>query len=271
MTICKSEYQIITDIKRKIVNLAIKNGVGHIPSCFSSLEILYTLYSKIANITIENKYDINRDKVIISKEHCKPALLYILEHFDLLSDDVIEKWSYNEGLVGHDIFKEVATTDLSAIDVSYGSLGQGIGIGIGLAIANPNNNIYVIVGDGELQEGSCWEAIMFIGHNKIKNITIIVDRNYIQGGDYTKNIIDSSSNVKEQILSFQLDVIECDGHDIDSLEAAFNQKTERPKCIVANTIKGKECLFIAEEKGFGYYHNHTYTKAEFNRILEEIK
>lgn len=270
MTTCIDEKQIISELKRKIVKLASKNGVGHIPSCFSSLDILYTLYSKIVNITPQNVNSISRDKVIVSKEHCKPALLFVLEHFGLIPEGIIDSWSCNGGLCGHDIFAETGNPDLAAVDVSYGSLGQGIGVGLGLAIANPDNNIYVIAGDGELQEGSCWEAFMYIGHHKIKNITVIIDRNFIQGGDYTKNIIDTSSHITEQISSFQFDVIEIDGHNHEETEKALRAETEKPKCIVANTVKGKECLFIAENKGFGYLHNHTYTKEEFNKILEEI-
>lgn len=266
-----SEKQNINKIKRQIVNLARKNGVGHVPSCFSCLEILYTLYSSIVNINVENKASLKRDKVIISKEHCKPALLFVLSHFGLIEETYIDKWSYNGGVVGHDIFSEVSSPKLSAIDVSYGSLGQGIGVGTGLAIANSDNNIYVIVGDGELQEGSCWEGFMYIAQHKLKNITIIIDRNYIQGGDLTKNIIDSSSNCVEQISSFGLDVMECNGHSIEELVKVFKVKTEKPKCIVANTIKGKECLFIAETKGYSYLHNHRYTDEEFERILGGIQ
>ena len=260
----------IKKLKKRIVEIAKKNKVGHIPSCFSSLEILYILYTKIVNITKQNAQSVNRDRVIISKEHCKLALICVLAELDLIPKNIINEWMIDGGIVGHDIFKEVANPQLAAIDASFGSLGQGIGVGIGMALANPYNHIYVIVGDGELQEGSCWEGIMFIGHNRIKNITIIVDRNNIQGSDYTKNIIDTSSKCVEQISSFNLDVIECNGHNIDELDKVFNMKTKKPKCIVANTIKGKECLFVAEQNGLAYLHNYIYTQDQFDKILEAI-
>lgn len=270
MTESLTDKEIINSLKRKIVKIAQKNKVGHVPSCFSSLEILYVLYTRILNVTKQNINSVNRDKVIISKEHCKLALINVLAYLDLIPKDSIESWLTNGAPLGHDIFKEVSSENFGAIDASFGSLGQGIGVGIGMAIANSKNNIYVIVGDGELQEGSCWEAFMYIGHHKIKNITVIIDRNNIQGGDYTKNIIDTSSRCVEQIASFNFDVIECNGHNIDELEKSFRQETQKPKCVVANTIKGKECLFVAEENNVAYLHNHLYTDVQFAKILEAI-
>lgn len=260
----------ILDLKRKIVQIARKNKVGHIPSSFSCLDILYVMYSKIVNINAGNIKDVLRDKVIISKEHCKMGLLCVLERFGLIPSGSAEEWFYDDFPIGHDMFKEVAEDRYAAVDAAYGSLGQGLGLAAGMALADKKHNFYVIVGDGELQEGSCWEALMFIGHHGLKNVVTIIDRNWIQGGEYTKNIIDSSSHCVEQIASFGFDVIEIDGHNHQKIEEAFKRKTNKPKAIVANTIKGKECLFVAKEHGYAYLHNHLYSEAEFDKIMEDI-
>lgn len=270
-TLQTEDTQRMYNIKSLLIDIVSKNRVGHLPSSLSSLEILYTLYSKITNINKENLKSINRDRVIISKEHCKMGQICVLAELGLLDKNLVYEWLQDGGAFGHDIFCGVGSPKASAIDVSFGSLGQGIGVGIGLALANPNNNIYVIVGDGELQEGSCWEAFMFIGQHQIKNITVIIDRNNIQAaGGYTKDVIDTSSNLPEQIGSFHLDVIECDGHNIEELGKAFRQETTKPKCIVAHTIKGKECQFVLATKDFGYFHGAAFMEEELKETQEAI-
>mgnify|MGYP002624370103 CR=1 FL=1 len=267
------ETSVITNLKKRIAEIASKNTIGHLPSSYSCLDILYVLYSKIMNINPANKNSIKRDKVIISKEHCKMAQLAILEHLGLIDKSVVDEWQLNGGIVGHDMFKEVDTTGgkLAALDCAYGSLGQGIGLGTGLAMANPENNVYVIVGDGELQEGSCWEALMYIGHNNIKNIITIIDRNNIQGGDYTKNIIDTSSNCVEQISSFGFEVFEVDGHNHEAMEEVFKLETDKPKAVVANTIKGKEFDYVRQGKGFLYFHSTPWEKEDFKIGMEVLE
>lgn len=260
----------IKNIKNNIINTALTAKVLHITSSFSSIEILYTLYAKITNITPANSHKIERDRVVISKEHCRLAQIFVLSELGLLSDKIAKTFNQSGSKVGHDIFKEIGNDDISAVDIAFGSLGQGLGIGIGLALANPNNNIYVIVGDGELQEGSCWEALMYIGHNKIKNITIVIDRNYMQIAGYTKDIIDTSSCIKEQIEKFHFETFECNGHDVNDLERVFKIQTRRPKCIIANTIKGKEARFILENNSFTYFHSGNFSKEEFKKIQQEI-
>lgn len=270
MILESTDAKMITMLKKRIVEIAQKNNLGHIPSCFSSLEILVTLYTRVVNITKVNVKMVDRDRVILSKEHCKLGLVVLLEYLDYIPNNSSETFLTNGARLGHDIFKEVIGEDFSALDASFGTLGHGIGVGIGMALANPHNHIYVIVGDGELQEGSCWEGLLFIGHNQINNITIIVDKNNTQGSDLTKNILDTSSNLASQISSFKMDVIECNGHNIEILEKAIKQKVEHPKCIIADTIKGKECLFVAQENGFAYLHNHPYTREQFAKIMENI-
>lgn len=224
----------------------------------------------MCKITKDNASDLIRDRVILSKEHGRLGQVCLLEVLGLLPEGISKEWQQNDGRVGHDMFNGVLP-ELAPVDVSSSSLGMGIGIGIGYAIAAPNNQIYVVVGDGELQEGSCWEGIMYISQHKMKNITLIVDRNYIQICDYTKNIIDTSEALSRKLEGFDFDIVECDGHDVDDIERAVKTQTENHKCIIANTIKAKEVMFLREEKGIDYIHGWVYNPEEYKKILEEVK
>lgn len=261
----------IKNIKKIFFDTAYKNHLGHLPSALSSMEILYTLYNKAANITKENVSALNRDRVIISKEHCRFAQICVLYEKGLVSKKVLDTYMTNGAPAGHDMYNFVGSDDIAAVDIASGSLGHGIGLSIGFALANPIDNIYVIVGDGELQEGSCWESIMFIGHNNIKNVTIIVDRNNQQIDNLTKNIINSSKFAPDAIKAFDFDVIECYGHSISELETALNKKSDKPKCIIANTIKGKEIIKNRDKYGFAVYHWTTMNEEEYKSAIQEVE
>lgn len=265
-----SDTERIKKIKKLFFTAAYKNHIGHLPSALSSLEILYVLYNKIANITKNNVADRNRDRVIISKEHARFAQVCVLNEIGLVDSDVVDSYLQDGAVAGHDMYNVVGSPKIAAIDIASGSLGHGLGVGIGLAVANPNN-IYVIVGDGELQEGSCWEAIMFIGHNKLKNITLIIDRNNQQIDNLTKNIINSSKFAPDAIKAFGFDVIECDGHNVDELTNALKLQTEKPKCIIANTIKGKEIHNYVEKYGYAVYHWFGLNKEEYYSAIKEVE
>ncbi len=265
------EKRIINNTKKLIAKTAMDCKTGHIPSSYSCLEILYTLYNReIANINKNNANDLIRDRIILSKEHARLGHVCLLAELGLIPKNIIPTWQQNDGEIGHDLFGSKKNPKLAIIDPSSSSLGHGLGLGIGFAIAAKSNNIFVIVGDGELQEGSLWEAIMYIGHHQIKNITLIVDRNYVQIECKTKDMIDTSSKIIEQITPFGFDCIECNGHDTNELYKAFKTVVQRPKCIVANTIKGKECEFLLENRSYAYFHSCTYTTDEYLKIIGDI-
>lgn len=262
----KMNTKDINEIKK----LMLQTKAGHLSSSFGSLEILYALYTSI-NINQKNLSDLqSRDMVIISKEHCRLAQVCTLAYLGLLNKDLIKTYMQDGGKLGHDLYNFVGDKEIAAVDYGSGSLGHGVGVSIGLALANKNRNIYVLIGDGELQEGSLWEGFFYILQNNICNITVIADRNYMQIDNYTKNIIDTSSNMKNIMSTIGFDVLTCDGHNISDIQKAINKKCAKPKFIIADTIKGKGMEFLLEELGFAMFHHSRLTNENLERVWEKI-
>ncbi|MBP5615188.1 MAG: transketolase [Alphaproteobacteria bacterium] len=261
--------QDIKTIKKLIIDTVKPSNAGHITSSFSVAEILYAIY-KVADITPQNIADKIRDRVIISKEHCRLAQVAILGYLGMVNTEDLKNYCKDGEHLGHDMYN-IVCPQFAAVDVASGSLGHGLSVSAGLAMATPDKQIYCLCGDGEFQEGSMWEAALFIRQHNLKNLTIIVDRNYMQIDNWTKNIIDSSSHLKEQFIAFGFDVIECDGHDVQALITSLKKKSSKPKCIIANTIKGKGIEFLLKTRGFAMFHHSGLNKEEFIQVYEAIK
>lgn len=259
----------IRNIKKLILDTIKPTNAGHITSSFSSTEILYAIY-KYSNINKENISDKNRDRVIISKEHCRLAQICVLAYMGLLEYDLLKEYCQTGGNLGHDIYN-IVNPKIAAVDYASGSLGHGLSVGAGLALGNPNHNVYVVIGDGELQEGSMYEALLFISQHNLKNITIIVDKNNMQIDNWTKEIIDTSSKIEDLMCALKLDTISCNGHDLEDIYRALNIQTERPKCIIAETIKGKGIEFLLNDVSFARFHHSGLTEEEFNKVYEAIE
>ena len=157
------------------------------------------------------------------------------------------------------------------VEVSSGSLGHGLSIGIGMAIANKidklDSKVFVICGDGELNEGSMWEAIMFAPHQKLDNLTLIIDYNKLQGYGKTNEVINLEP-LKDKFIAFNWNVVEINGHNYNEIESAIFKKTDKPKVIIAHTIKGKGISYMENEF---IWHYKSPNKEELKRALEELK
>ena len=188
----------------------------------------------------------------------------------LLNPDILETYLVDNGILGHDIYNLISSENIDAVDYASSSLGHGLSVGAGMALANPNRNVYVLIGDGELQEGSMWEALFFIKQHKLKNLTVICDRNYMQIDGFTKDIIDTSSNIEKMAESLGFDVLLCNGHDIDAIKECLNKVHNRPKFIIAGTIKGHGMEFMLDEVGAAMFHHGIFDEKQKNRILEVI-
>lgn len=188
----------------------------------------------------------------------------------LLSEHILNRYLSNGGLLGHDIYNIVGSEEVAAVDVSSGSLGHGLGVGCGLAW-NSQNNVFVLMGDGELQEGTCWEAAMFAGQNRLKNLTVIIDCNKVQLDNFTKEIINTSDAAVGAFKSFGFEVFECNGHNVTELDNVLKIKTDKPKCVVAHTIKGKEVLHMRKNMGFAFSHWSCMSENDYTLALEEVE
>lgn len=224
---------------------------SHVGSCLSIADILYALYFKILKVDPSNPQKYDRDKFILSKGHGSAALYATLAERGFFPKEYLDQFYLDGGILpGH-----VDMTVAPGLEVSAGSLGHGLSIGVGMAIANKQMNnpgrIYVLLGDGECNEGSVWEAIMLASHLKLWNLTAIVDFNKLQGFGRTKEII-SQENLAEKWRVFGWEAYEVDGHDVDELALEFNKPHNRPKVIIAHTIKGKGVSFMENKLEWHY-------------------
>ena len=211
----------------------------------SIAEILTYLYFKEMNIDPENPKDAKRDRFVLSKGHAAPALYATLALRGFFPvDELITLRQIGSRLQGHPDMKNIP-----GVDMSTGSLGQGISTAVGMALSSKhfgdNYNVYTILGDGEIEEGQVWEAAMFAANKKLSNLTAFIDLNNLQI-DGTIDEVNSAKPVDKKFEAFGWHVITIDGHDYDAIEAALQEaKTvDKPVAIIANTIKGKGVSYM---------------------------
>lgn len=242
----------LKEIRKTIVKMAHDANVSHVGAALSVVDILYTLYFKVANVSKENINNPNRDVIILSKGHSSAALYSVLYHKGYLSKEEIENYSKDDGSLPCHIDK----TKSPFFEVSAGSLGHGPSIGIGFALAKKMNKnsgrVFVICGDGECEEGSVWEALMFASTHKLDNFTFIVDYNKWQGFGATNDII-NQQNIADRIESFDFETYSVNGNDTDELTKVLSIKSStKPVAIIANTIKGKGVSYMEDKLEWHY-------------------
>ena len=243
-----SDTEIIKELRREIFRIMHYSKSSHIGGCLSCIDIIYTLYFKIMDCDkIKNKSP-DRDIFILSKGHNSVALYVTLAKAGFFDKEYLNKYYIDNGILpGH-----LDMTIVNGIECSTGSLGHGASIGLGFAIAkdrNQNNgHVYVLMGDGECNEGSVWEAVMLASTLKQKNYTLIIDFNHSQG--MGKDVI-KQDNLTERFSSFGFKTVDINGHDIDQLTEALSDKAG-PKAIIANTIKGYGVSFTQDKLEWHY-------------------
>ena len=249
------------EIRKDILKIAKESGHGHIPTCFSIIEILYAVYASI-NHDPKNPDWNERDIFILSKGHGALAQYCMLARLGYLDiNSVYSFGSYGSCFGGHtDRFK------VPGIEASTGSLGHGIGIAAGVALAfkirKNNRRVYVVIGDGEANEGSVWEAVMVATDRQLDNLTIIYDNNL----SHSRGL--QIGNPGERMKSFGCDVVEVNGHDIDELKAVLIRPGKAVKAIVANTRKGFGCPTLVENHY--EWHRKSPNDAEFKLLMGEL-
>lgn len=247
--------------------LASGNNGSHLGGSLSAIEIMAVLYGAVLNIDPADAMNPERDIFIPSKNHCVLAHIPALAQAGFIDHDEILEFQKDGGrLTGYPRRPEIG------LEYSGGSLGMAISVGIGLALGarkcESDKQIYVLMGDGELNEGSVWEAIMSAAHYHVDNLTVIIDRNHLSYDGDTEEIM-ALDNLKEKMNSFNWYVSECDGHDPQSLLMAFADTKERmPHAIIANTVKGKGVSFIENKPE---WHHHRLSQKEYELARKEVE
>ena len=259
------------EVKKNILEMALSAGASsaHFGGALSIVEIVSTLFAYQMKINKKDSEWEKRDRFILSKGHACLAYYAALCEAGYISKDELKTFEKNDSnLLGH----PVRNKELG-IDFSNGSLGMGLSLGIGVALSSKKKkldfNVYVIVGDGECNEGSIWEAAMAAPNFKLDNLYVIVDRNNFQQTGSNKDIMDVG-NLKDKWSSFGWHTSELDGHNIQDLFKFFNEskKIDRPKAVIANTIKGKGFSFSENNNE---WHHSVLTKSLYEKALLELK
>jgi transketolase len=259
--------KIAKHIRRSIVKMAHNSYASHTGSALSIVDILAVLYFRVLNIASSSDTGVERDRFILSKGHASAALYATLAEKGIISKKLLEGYYCDDGILpGHIDHKAIR-----GLEASTGSLGHGLSIGIGMAIAmkfdSSKNNVYVLTGDGELNEGQCWEAIMFAAHSELDNITLIVDYNRLQG--YGKNaVVLNMKSLVDKFLAFGWEVLEVEGHNYLEVEKGLKyRKKGKPVVMIAKTVKGKGVSYM--EDSF-IWHYKSPNKEELNVALREL-
>ncbi len=221
---------------------------GHIGGALSCIDILVTIYFNHLNCDIHNPKWEDRDRVILSKGHASPALYAVLAEKGFFDKELLQTFRKKDSILqGHPEMKNIP-----GVDMSSGSLGQGLSVANGMAIAGKLDkkkyNVYVIMGDGELQEGQVWEAMMTSAKYNLNNIIAFVDNNGLQIDGKVKDVM-NVEDIGEKFKAFNWNVINIDGHNFDEINNAINeakQSVNKPTAIIAKTIKGKGISFMED-------------------------
>lgn len=257
-------------LRRDAVDIIKTGGGGHIGGDMSIMEILVSLYFHSMNITPETVDDPNRDLFVLSKGHCVEALYTVLAKKGFLSLEQVksEFGTFGTAFIGH------PNNKLPGIEMNSGALGHGLPVAVGMALAGKMDkrpyHVYVVMGDGELGEGSVWEGAMSASQYGLDNLTAIIDRNRLQISGSTE-IVMHQEPCAERFAAFGWHVITAEGNNISAMNAALDE---------AAAVKGKPVLIIAETtKGFGSsimenkasWHHHTPNDEEYQQIIHDLR
>lgn len=244
-------------IRKNVVDIAIKNNAGHIASSLSCIDILVSLYYNIMNVS-DNPMMEDRDRLVFSKAHGCYGLYAILADIRYIKKQDWENFYKGSFLSGC-----VERSEEHGIEVGCGSLGHGlpqaVGIAFGAKLQNKNYKVYCIVGDGEMQEGSNWEAVQFAAKHQLGNLIVIVDKNKLQAMDFLKNVLtpENKPNIlQEKFTAFGFNTAVSNGHDIEQviskLKIWINTTDNIPKVLIAETIKGYGLLCMENVPKFHF-------------------
>ena len=265
----KQLKKIACNVRKGIIEGTFNAKSGHPGGSLSIADVLTYLYFKEMNIDPKDPKNENRDRFVLSKGHAAPALYATLAHKGFFPvEDLKTLRKADSYLQGHPNMNYVP-----GVDMSTGSLGQGISAACGFALASKIENdafrVYTILGDGEIQEGQVWEAAMFAAAKKLDTLTVIVDNNNLQI-DGSIEEVNSPYPIPEKFASFGFNVVEINGHCFDEIEAAFNQAKAckgKPTAIIMTTVKGKGVSFMENQVS---WHGAAPNKEQYDIAMAEL-
>ena len=261
--------QISTQIRKDIINMLTESASGHPGGSLSAADIVTTLFFNELNIDPKNPKDENRDRFVLSKGHAAPVLYSALArrgYFD--PKELLTLRKIGSRLQGHPSMK-----CLDGIDMSTGSLGQGVSAAVGMALAGKcdkkSYRVYALLGDGELEEGQVWEAAMAAAHYKLDNLTIFIDNNGLQIDGNISDVMNPAP-IDKKFEAFGWNTLIIDGHNYDEIIGAIEKAKAhkgQPTAIIARTVKGKGVSFMENEAS---WHGTAPSKDQREKALEEL-
>jgi transketolase len=242
------------NLRKNIIEMAYTGSSVHIACAFSLVEICSVLYSKILKFNNNDPEDESRDILALSKGHGVMALYSCLKEMG-----VIEQKHFDDYFKDGSLLHGLGEPSVPGIEVLGGSLGHGLPVAIGMALGlkreGSDRQVYCIVGDGEINEGTIWEGLLFAGHHKLTNFTVIIDANGLQAMGEVDEILNLEP-MGDKFRSFGFHTYECNGHDTDALFDVFsdksNEKVSKPKAVIARTMKGKGVSFMENDNTWHY-------------------
>ncbi|MEM7211708.1 MAG: transketolase [Pseudomonadota bacterium] len=256
------------ELRGDIVTYSSQTKTPHLASCLSCVDVLTCLYFDLLRIDPADPRAADRDRFILSKGHAAPALFQVLARSGFFPSELL--WNSNHEAGG--LFGEHPPTPshLAGIEAATGSLGHGFPMGVGMAIAGQlgkqDFHVYALLGDGECNEGSVWEAAMLAGGRDLSNLTVIVDFNKWQATGRSQEVM-ALDPLVDKWRAFGWEACEVDGHDVRAVHAALSSRYERPHAIVAHTVKGKGVSFMEDDNN---WHYRTPTQDEVQTAKQEL-
>ncbi|MDR3111578.1 MAG: transketolase [Elusimicrobiota bacterium] len=268
----ETDLKIISaNVRKDIIKMITIAGSGHPGGSLSAVELMVSLYFNHINLNSKNYKDENRDYFVLSKGHVCPVLYAVLSQIGCFDNN--ELWTLRKSgsrLQGH----PASDKELPGIEISTGSLGYGLSIGAGIAIGlkrlKKDSKVYVLMGDGEQQEGSVWEAVMSAAHFKLDNLCAVIDDNCLQIDGWTKDVLNIAP-LAEKYKSFGWNTLSVDGHNLPEIDKAYNQfknNKEKPTAIIAKTIKGKGVSFMENSAD---WHGKAPSQELAEKAMSEIE
>lgn len=262
--------KICNDVRKNIITEVHAAKSGHPGGSLSAAEIYTFLYFEEMNVDPKNPLDPNRDRFVLSKGHTSPGYYAVMAEKGYFPKEELTTFrKVGSRLQGHPSMRY-----LDGIDMSSGSLGQGISAAVGMALAakvsGDDYRVYTLLGDGEIEEGQVWEASMFAAAKNLDNLVVIVDNNNLQI-DGTIDTVNSPYPIDKKFEAFNFHVINADGHDFDSLRAAFKEAREtkgQPTAIIAKTVKGKGVSFMENEAA---WHGSAPNDEQFEIAMADLE